>query len=109
MKIETVREHLRAWGKYWSKQREGQGYASVSITEQCCKILQTQVFSQGTSHLSSHLADSIHVPDWVQVIDEATNELTEAQKAYIKLKYINFKKVENIHIRNAEVKLASLL
>ena len=121
MKLIQVKEELLNWGRFWVLKETGAGFASVSITHQCCEIMRTQVQSSGTSHQVAHLADSIHVPDAVQAIDSTSIELSDAQRKWIRTKYIksyhpdysihkrNVGTIDNLYTHSAELKLSGLL
>ena len=111
MKISEVPNALKTWGAYWSRQRELKGFASVSITEQCCRILRTGIQSSGTAIHFSQMSDSVIPPDHIDEIDKAleTDKFNAAEHMYLKLKYINKKNIDNLHTRNAEMKLSGIL
>jgi hypothetical protein len=109
MNLKQVRKELNVWGMFWAFKREGAGYSSNSVTGRLCETLRTGVFSIGTKYQVRDRADEIRVPEHIQVIDDCLHELTASELMYLKLKYINKKRINNLFIDRAEHKLASLL
>ena len=87
--INDVRFDLKQWGDFWSRQEQGQGYASKSNVEQLRETLQTGCSIQGTGHLISHCADNMHVPDHISVIDKLLHALSPKCKMALRQRYIN--------------------
>jgi hypothetical protein len=109
MNIDRLKEDLKAWGKFWQKHEQGQGYAGTSMTEQCCKIMRTGIYSQGTSHLFNEMSDNILVPDWISEIDEAMEKLNKVDRFNLRRKYIGKKKVQQYKIDQALVNLSGII
>lgn len=86
--IKDVRSDLKVWGDFWARQEEGQGYASKSNVQALKETLMIGCAIQGTSHLVSHLADSIHVPTFVASIDREISGLRKECKVALRQKYI---------------------
>lgn len=86
--IKDVRSDLKVWGDFWARQDEGQGYASKSNVQALKETLMIGCAIQGTSHLVSHLADSIHVPNFVAELDKEIYCLSKECKVSLRQKYI---------------------
>lgn len=109
MTLKEIRKRLKQWGRYWAAQREGAGFASNSVTGRCCETMRTGIFSQGTKWQVKDRAEEIKVPEYIEEIDIAMNQLTQSELIYIKLKYVNNKAIRNLFVDRAEHKLAGLL
>lgn len=87
--IKDVQFELKQWGYFWGQQEEGQGYSSKSNVQAIKEACEVGCASSSTIHLFSHRADSIHVPDHIQVIDERMILLNPKCKTAIRQRYIN--------------------
>ena len=88
MNIVQMRKELRSWGKFWRAKEELQGYASKSTTARLMEIGRTGIWASSDKHLHSHGADGINVPEWVERIDTAVNQLPVQERVTISHHYI---------------------
>lgn len=109
MRLDQVRERLKSWGGFWREQQQGAGFGSNSVTGRLCESLRTGVFSQGTKYQVMDRSDEIRVPEHIEEIDNCLSRLTASEVVYLKLKYINRKKVKRHILESAENKLAGML
>lgn len=107
--IKEVRSDLKLWGYFWREKELGAGFASTSVTARICETLQTEVYISSDLHLFSHSADAIYVPDHIEVIGNAVNQLTHKCRKAVRDKYISKKERSDYYIAEAENKLIALL
>lgn len=109
-----VQRRLTVWGKFWAERESGTGFASVSTTGRGCEILKTGVYSSGTSHLFSHMSDSIFVPDHIAEIDGHMAGFSQKVQEWMVRKYIKQetsggKPIRNMFTDRGEIALTGLL
>jgi len=97
------------WGKFWAAKEVLQGFSSKSNVEVMREVLETGGAGAGTSHLISQLSIGIHVPDNIQVIDDAIDTLDINHKKALTQQYIKRNKASAHWIDRAEMKLVALL
>jgi hypothetical protein len=87
--IKDVQFELKQWGNFWGHQEEGQGYSSKSNVQAIKEACEVGCAGSSTIHLFSHRADSIHVPDYIERIDDRMKSLSHQCKTAIRQRYIN--------------------
>lgn len=87
--IKDVQFELSQWGKFWSKQEEGQGYSSKSNVQAIKETCEVGCASSSTLHLFSGSSDSIYVPDHIQNTDNRIILLDRQCKTALRQRYIN--------------------
>jgi len=86
--IRDVQSELKQWGNFWARQEEGQGFSSKSNVQAIKEACEAGCASSSTLHLFSG-SDSIHVPDYIEVIDNSLKKLSHQCKTAIRQRYIN--------------------
>lgn len=100
--IKDVRKDLGMWGRFWSNQEVGRGYASISVTERLRQMLDLGIWSSSDLHLYSNTADALYIPGHIETVDKAVGKLPKAQQRELAQKYIKGKDVDNYHTREGE-------
>lgn len=100
--IKETRIELKRWGNFWRSREYGNGYASVSPTARICETLRSECFTQGTSHLISHLSDNMHEPDDIRAISEIVNRLSNQCRLALVRKYVKKTAETGYYIDEAE-------
>ncbi len=111
--IKDVQFDLKQWGIFWARQEEGQGYSSKSNVQAIKEACEVGCASSSTLHLFNSSADSIHVPEHIERIDNSLESLSHQCKIALRQRYINRgailyfanKKVFLFWIRKAEREL----
>ena len=85
--IKDVRFDLKQWGDFWARQENGQGYASKSNVQMLKKTLQLVNTIQETAYQTSHKADNIHVPEFIQILDKLILTLPTQCKIALRQRY----------------------
>jgi hypothetical protein len=99
--IKDVRLQLKTWGKFWSRQCEGQGFSSKSNVQSVKESCDVGCASTSTLHLFSGLSDNIMVPGDIKLIDDMISKLPAELIAVIALRYRN----ESIVLNNRQWKV----
>jgi hypothetical protein len=86
--IKDVQSELKQWGNFWARQEAGQGFSSKSNVQAIKETCEVGCASSSTLHLYSS-ADSIHVPDYIEVIDNSLEKLSRNCRAAIRQCYVN--------------------
>ena len=107
--IKEVQHDLKMWGDFWLKKEIPQAWSSTSNVEAMRVVLETGGSCGGTSHLIANLSIAIHVPDHIQLIDDAIDRLDTNHKIALTAHYIKRKKASAHFLDRAEMKLISLL
>lgn len=107
--IKDARSDLRMWGFFWSRQEEGSGYASVSVTERLRQMLDLGVWASSDLHLYANMADAIHIPAHIDKVDTAIKKLPRPQQIDLAAKYIKRKAIDNYNTREGENALITLI
>lgn len=87
--IKDVQFELKQWGNFWAQQEEGQGYSSKSNVQAIKEACEVGCASSSTLHLFSYRSDSIHVPDYIDAIDQRMKELNMQCKVAVRQRYIS--------------------
>lgn len=107
--IKEVHCDLVAWGKFWAAKESLQGFSSKSNLLVLKEVLDSGVAGSGTTHLVSHLSCNIHVPHYIQVVDDAIDTLGIEHKKALTQQYIKNNKASYHWIEKAKGRLLALL
>jgi hypothetical protein len=86
--INDVQLELKQWGNFWARKEEGQGFSSKSNVQALKEACEVGCASSSTLHLFSS-SDSVHVPDYIERIDDRMKSLSHQCKTAIRQRYVN--------------------
>ncbi|QQX78533.1 hypothetical protein JK628_13175 [Shewanella sp. KX20019] len=79
MNIKQLRSELKAWGRYWARQEQGQGYASRSACDRLGEPIRQTCSGGNSDHMP---------PDYITELDSHIGRLSPNCKRAIRAHYV---------------------